>query len=307
MTAIPDFEATTRQQIYRAYERLRESYEQRGINVGELGGECDRAIWYSFRHASPAEIIEGRKLRIFDTGNREEERIIADLRAVGCEVRSEQARVRLVGGHVRGKIDGEALGVIEAPQTVHLVECKSSNDKGFKEIQKKGVKEARPTHYCQAQIYMHGRVLSRALYVCVNKNDDDIWIERLAYDKEYCERMLVRAERIIKTDDPPSKISEKPTIPPCVFCRHKAICHDGAFARRNCRTCLFATAVTNGDQDGWNCAKWHKPLLLEEQEAACPSHLFLPGLVPGKQIDASDDTVTYELRDGTTWVNGAPE
>jgi hypothetical protein len=310
MNALPDFEATTRSQIFRAYEKARDAYEPVGINVGDLGFECERSLWYSFRHASPAEIIEGRKLRIFDTGNREEERILDDLRAIGCIVRGGQERVTLVGGHVRGRIDGEVIGVIEAPHTVHIVECKSSNEKGFKEVQKQGVAKAKPLHYCQCQIYMHGRQLTRALYVCVNKNDDDLYIERIAYDQDYCERMLARAERIIKADDPPSKLHEDPTKPAayvCGFCKHKGVCHDGAFPRRNCRTCLFSTAITTGDQAGWDCGKWSMPLSLAQQEEGCGSHLFLPGLVPGEQVDAGDDWVLYKLRDGTAWFNGQPE
>ncbi len=46
---------------------------------------------------------------------------------------------------------------------------------------------------------------------------------------------------------------------------------------------------------------------MQEQAEGCPAHLFLPGLVPGEQVDASeeDETVTYKLRDGSVWVDGA--
>src|ERR1700744_3897651 len=108
---------STRASIFRAYEQARSSYEPVGINVGDLGHECDRKLWFDFRRASPAEQIEGRKLRIFDTGDIEERRILDDLRAIGCTISNEQERVRFVGGHVRGKIDAEALGVPEAPKT----------------------------------------------------------------------------------------------------------------------------------------------------------------------------------------------
>ena len=41
----------------------------------------------------------------------------------------------------------------------------------------------------------------------------------------------------------------------------------------------------------------------------CPAHLFLPALVPGEQVDADPEaeTVTYLLRNGTTWIDGATE
>ena len=288
----------TRSLIFKAYEAARSNYEPVGINVGDLGGECDRKLWYDFRRVSPPEVIEGRKLRIFDTGDIEEKRILDDLRSIGCRVGFEQERVKFVGGHVRGKIDAEADTIPGAPKTIHIVECKSSNDRGFKELLAKGLKKGKPLHYAQCQMYMHGRERARALYVCVNKNDDDIYVQRVEYDAEFCLRMLARVERIIKADDPPSRISENPTRPPCSWCRHKAVCHEAEWARRNCRTCLHSTAVTTSDNACWDCAKWNKPLTLDEQAAGCPSHRFIPSLVPGEQTDVQGEDVIYKLKNG---------
>lgn len=294
----------TRQRIFAAYEAARKDYEPVGINVGELGHECDRYLWLSLRRVSPPEVIEGRKLSIFDTGNYWEERIIADLASVGVVVTGQQERVRFVGGHVRGKIDGEALNVPEAPKTLHVLECKSSNEKGFKELQKKALREGKPLHYGQCQMYMHGRGLTRCAYVCVNKNDDDRYVERVRYDVDYCLRMLARAERIIRADDPPSRCNDKPTLPPCIWCKHKAVCFEDAWPRKNCRTCLHSSPIVGGENADWNCALHCKPLTLDEQAAGCGSHLYLPGLVPGTQTDSGDDWVSYTLRNGEVWVNG---
>jgi hypothetical protein len=298
---------TTRSLIFKAYEAARSSYEPVGINVGDLGHECDRALWYNLRRVSPPEVIEGRKLRIFDTGDIEEKRILDDLRSIGCYISEEQERVKFVGGHVRGKIDAEARGVPEAPKTVHLVECKSSNDKGFKELLTKGLQKGKPMHYAQCQMYMHGRGLTRCLYVCVNKNDDDIFERRVEYDATFCLQLLAKAERIIKADDPPSRVSENPRVPPCIWCKHKAVCHGGELALKNCRTCLHSTPITTSRDACWDCAKWQKPLTLDEQAAGCPSHLFIPSLVPGEQVDSDPEaeTVTYRLANGETWVNSA--
>lgn len=73
--------------------------------------------------------------------------------------------IRLAGGHIRGKCDAKAIGVPEAPKTEHLCEFKSSNDKSYEEIVKKGCKEAKPLHYGQVQIGMHAFGLTRALYL----------------------------------------------------------------------------------------------------------------------------------------------
>jgi hypothetical protein len=43
-----------------------------------------------------------------------------------------------------------------------------------------------------------------------------------------------------------------------------------------------------------------------EQREGCSSHLFIPELIDGEVVDASEveETVTYRLRDGSIWVNG---
>ena len=33
-------------------------------------------------------------------------------------------------------------------------------------------------------------------------------------------------------------------------------------------------------------------------------HLFVPDLVPGEQIDAADDRVSYRMPDGSVWIDG---
>lgn len=295
--------------IYAAYEAANEHYDSLGISVGELGNECDRALYYGLRWASRPEVIDGRKLSIFRTGDRWEDALVADLQAIGVEVTGQQDRIRLVAGHVRGKIDGRAIGLPEAPKTEHLMEFKSSNDKGFKELKKKRVREGKPLHFVQLQLGMHMFGLSRAGYLVVNKNDDERYFERVEYDAEFCLRILARAERIIRSDDPPSKLHEDPEAKgafACGWCKHRGVCHDKRPVRVTCRTCLHSTPEMSGDGH-WSCARWNKPLGLDEQRQGCPVHLHLPGLVHGKQVDVDEEneTITYEMDDGSVWVDGA--
>lgn len=306
MAPIPRPESNTVRAIYAAYEAANTHYDSLGISVGEIGNPCDRALWYNFRWASQPEAITGRKLSIFRTGDRWEEMLVSDLERIGVEVWGSQDRIRLAAGHIRGKCDGKAMGVPEAPKTEHLCEFKSSNDKGFKEIVKKGCKEAKPLHYGQVQIGMHAFGMTRALYLVVNKNDDARYAERIEYDAEYCIHTMARAERIINASEPPPRISEKPDWHECLFCRHHAVCHEGAFPRVSCRSCLHSTPEMSGDAH-WSCARWSKPLGVNEQKAACPAHLHLPGLVPGALVDSDSEaeTVTYTLRNGKTWIDGA--
>lgn len=291
--------------IYAAYEAANENWDSLGISVGEIGGDCSRALWYALHWCAQPEQIEGRKLSIFRTGDMWEERMVADLGAIGVEVTGQQDRIRLVAGHVRGKIDGRAIGILEAPLTEHLMEFKSSNAKGFKLIVKDGVEKAKPLHYGQLQIGMHAFGLQRAGYMVTNKDDDSRYFERVEYDAEYCLRRLAMAERIVHASEPPARISDEPESHLCLFCRAKDVCHAGAMPRVTCRSCLHSTAEFHGD-GAWSCARWSKPLSSKEQKAGCPAHLFIPALIDGEQIDADADaeTVTYRLRDGTIWTDG---
>jgi hypothetical protein len=295
--------------IYRAYEETNRQFDGLGISVGEIGHACDRYLWYNFRWASAPEVIDGQKISIFRTGDMWEERMVADLEAIGCVVEGQQDRLRLVSGHVRGKIDGRVMGVIEAPSTEHLAEFKSSNAKGFAKIKKDGVRKAKPQHYGQLQLGMHGLGLTRAIYYVTNKDTDERYVERVKYDFEFCARILAKAERIIRSDEPPAKLHEDPAAKmafECGWCKHKAVCHEGAAPRHTCRSCLHSSPEMHGDA-AWSCARWQKPLSMDEQRLGCPNHLHIPALVPGEQVsfDQDNETITYRLADGSIWTDGA--
>lgn len=315
MAPLPTLTSPTVRAIYQAYEDDNESWDSWGLSVGELGNECDRSLYCTLHWASPQEVVDGRKVRIFRRGDIEEERLIEDLERIGVEVFGQQGRIRLVAGHVRGKIDGRLLGVLEAPKTEHLFEAKSANGANWRALAKDKVRKAQPKHYVQCQLGMHALGLTRAFYVSTNKDTEEIHAERLEYDFEFCARLLARAQRIIEAQEPPPRISEKPDFFGCRFCRHKPLCHqvdtDGpapepVFARVNCRTCFFSQPTLDGDC-AWQCGRFAKPLSIDEQREGCPAQLFVPGLVPGEQTDADEEaeTITYRLADGTVWVDGA--
>lgn len=307
MAPIPRPQSSTVSAIYQAYEDAAQSWDSLGISVGEAGTECQRALWYAFRWCTPLEKHSGRQLRLFDTGNREEVRLVEDLERIGVDVYGQQDKIRLLQGHVRGKCDGKAMGVPEAPRTEHLCEFKSSNAKGMKELQKKKCKDAKPLHFAQCQLGMHEFGLTRCLYLVASKDDDTLYAERIEYDLEWTLRLLARLERIINAPEPPARISEDPDFFGCRFCKHKPVCHEGAWPRVNCRTCLFSTPEMSGDGH-WSCGRFSKPISFDEQKEGCPTMLFIPALVPGDQIDCdeAEETVTYRLRrTGETWIDGA--
>ena len=301
--------------IYRSYE-AQPRHERSYLGASTLGAECDRALWYGFRLAHDPEQFDGRKLRLFETGNLEEDRVIQDLRAAGLTVHDadhatgRQWSIAAIGGHFRGHLDGIVWGVLEAPKAEHVLEIKTHNEKSFRALTRDGVEKSKPGHFAQMQLYMHHRGVARALYVAVCKNTDEIHIERVAYDMSVAARLMARIERIIRAETAPPKLHADPASKAafsCQWCPASGVCHDGQFARRNCRTCISASAVIDAsDRGAWRCELHDRDLSFADQRAGCPSHRYLPSIVSGDQIDASetDRTVTYRLASGETWIDG---
>lgn len=319
MVAIPERKHSIVDSIYALYEQGAREAPRPYLGASIIGGDCERALWYGFRWACPSEEISGRKLRLFETGHREEARIIAELKAVGVEVAGEQTGVSAVGGHFRGHMDGVVLGLPESPKTPHVLEIKTHNEKSYADLWKKGVQKSKPVHYAQMQIYMHFSECKRALYLSVNKNDDTLYSERIAYDGKFAFSLMKKAWRIIEAHKAPSKLHEDPEAREafvCGWCPAKAVCHEGEFAQRNCRTCLSSTPLIDDTGHGaWRCDYWDTGLTIDQQRLGCPMHRYLPSFVPGEQTDAvqvavpnarnrNRIAVTYKMKDGKEWCDG---
>lgn len=306
MAELPAAPTPTLTAIHAEYEARQGDGFRDHLGASIIGKSCARALWYDFRWVTPAR-HSGRILRLFETGQLEEDRLVANLRAIGATVldvdpeTGRQFRVEAHGGHFGGSLDSVAVGLLEAAKTWHVVEFKTHSAKSFMELTAKGVVLAKPQHAAQMQIYMHLTGITRALYVAVCKNTDALHIERIKADPATAERLLEKAGRIIFAQHPPARTSEDPAWYECRFCDHHAACHEGGDAAVTCRSCLHSTPV----EGGWHCVRHDRELDPADQRRACPRHLFIPDLVPGEVIDAGDDIVTYRMADGSTWENDA--
>jgi hypothetical protein len=291
--------------IYAAYVAEADDGFRDHLGASIIGKDCERALWYDFRWVTRA-CFTGRMLRLFDTGRREEERLVRDLRRTGATVldadpqTGRQWQVAALGGHFGGSLDAVAIDLLEAPKTWHVVEFKTHGTKSFAGLKRDGVQRSKPQHWAQMQVYMHLTGIARAMYVAVGKDTDEIHIERVRADPAEGQRLIAKAKRVIDAPLPPAKISDDPTWWECRLCEHHDHCHGDRPAERNCRTCLHSTPV-NG---GWHCARWNGSIGPNEQRCGCASHLFIPDLVPGMPVDAGEDWIEYRMPDGTIWVNG---
>jgi len=306
MAPLPPSPTPTLSAIYAAYEAQQGDGFRDHLGASLIGKPRARELWFDFRWATPAR-FEGHMLRLFETGQLEEARLVRNLRATGATVlevdpaTGKQFRVSAHGGHFGGSLDAAAIGLLEAPKTWHVVEFKTHSVKSFADLTARGVCASKPRHFAQMQVYMHLTGMTRAMYVAVCKNDDALHIERVEADKAEGERLIAKAGRIIDAPRPPARVSDEPTWFECRFCDHRGVCHDGAAPAVNCRTCLHSTPIDGG----WRCARFDQPIGPQAQRAGCSKHLFIPDFIPGEVVDAGDDFVTYRLGDGSTWINDA--
>lgn len=297
--------------IFAGYEKREAAEPRRGhLGASMIGRPCERQLWYAFRWAY-REQFEGRMLRLFQRGHREEDWFAADLRSIGVTVHTVDPRTgqqfRLSdpnNGHVSGSMDGCGIGFPEAPKTWHVIEFKTHNAKSFTKLEKEGVQKAKPEHYAQMQLYMKWSGMERAFYLAVNKDTDALYAERIRFDAALAEQLQAKAERIVFAAEPPSRISENPAWFECKFCPAHDLCFGKAMPAVNMRTCIHATPRPDGT---WYCERCKRVVPLEEQGKPCEHHLYIPALIPfATPVDADPDanTVTYQMADGRTFKNG---
>ena len=308
MALLPVNEDLVAAAIYATYERANRTAGRRPhLGASLIGGHCTRAIWYTFRWASPAKFT-GRTLRLFETGKREEGRIITDLRNAGMVVHAEDAVTHRQfsftdhGGHFSGSIDAAIFNVPDAEKTWHVGEFKTHNAKSFAELKAKHVQASKPQHLAQMMCYCGWSGMTRALYVAVCKDNDEIYTERIAFMPRLFEETRDVALAIIQSTEPPKRTESDL----CVFCEHREVCLCGAFADVTCRTCLHLSPVVDGSADGrWCCNRDDKFLTPPLQERGCDNHLFIPSLVAtGEAVEVGDDFAIYRAHDGTYFANG---
>lgn len=313
MAALPEkTELQTVTAIYDAWAKRNDEPPRAYLGGSVIGRECERALWYAFRWCAN-EKFDGRMLRLFDRGQREEAVFVADLRAIGAKVievdpaTGKQFRFTAVAGHAGGSMDAVAVGLPDAPKTWHVCEFKTHNAKSFAVLVKDGVQKAKPEHYAQMQLYMRWAQLTRALYLAVNKDTDELYAERVHFDAEFAERLEAKAERVIFAPEPPPGISADPAFYKCKFCPASAVCHTAKLPPASCRTCLHATPERDGD-GRWSCAKWGADIPADAQRAGCEHHRFIPALLKrwGDATDASEAEgwVEYTAPDGYVFRNG---
>lgn len=277
----------TIKRIFDHYQAKRKSEHRPHLGGSQIGRECDRALWYQFRWAW-TPYFEGRMLRLFETGDREEDRVVRNLRDVGVTVwdrdpdTGRQVRFEACGGHFALSLDGVGEGFAESKKP-HTLEFKTMNTKSFRKVSEDGLQKANAIYWAQCQIGMHLSKLERCYFFAVCKETDAIYGERIRYDPAEGIKLEAKANRIVFAPLPPFRITEDPSDWRCKFCPYFAVCQGNKIPEVHCRTCAHVTPERDGS---WSCSQGNKV------GEVCQSHLFIPQMMP-KDLEVKDAGVDW--------------
>jgi hypothetical protein len=297
MPALPPEPNKTIDLLYKKYEERNGDWRRPHLGASLIGKPCKREVWYNFRWCLNPN-FSGRILRLFQTGFREEVRLVQDLRGAGITVydrdpeTGKQIRYESFGGHYAGSLDGMGVGFPEAEKSWHVIEVKTANTKTFNALKKHGVEKTKPEHYYQTMQYMSWSKADRAYYFCVCKETDDIYAERIYFDQKVADDLELKANDIVFADSPPEKLGDSDKSFGCKFCTYRGLCWDRKLPEVNCRTCAHSDVVIDG---GWKCCRDGHIVSVTQQQTGCNNHIFIPKLVPLEVTDADEHkgTVTY--------------
>ena len=260
------------------------------IGASDIGDKCSRKVWFKFRHVLEEKPgnqnhTPGQMRRLWKRGHKEEITLIEYLemaghtflpRPIGQDGKPKQHRIeKFALGHGGGSCDELGYPPLQFwpfRDKPWLYEFKTIKQKYFTKLQKEGVARCEYTasHFDQMNMYGPEFGCEFCLYLCVNKDDDDIHWEVVCLNPAIRDELKMKAHDIVTSQIPPHKFSGTKTNMYCKnLCSFIDICHHGEQVEKNCRSCASARAVQNGV---WHCDRWGKPIPPEGIPIGCDAY-----------------------------------
>lgn len=297
------------------------------LSASQIGRPCSRAIWYAFRWAAPRP-LSVMAYRAIQDSHRGKQIMAGWLRSIeGVQLwekdlwtededhPAQQIGFQLLGGHFAGSLDGVIQGLPQAPKTPHVWSHKQVCDKKFNKLvrliaehgEKAALTEWDEVYYAQAQVYMRMMGLTRHFLTVCTPGNRAIASCRTEHDKERSTALIQKATKIIVSERPPLKLSDRPDHFVCQQCDFRALCQGVSEPSVHCRTCAHSTPRAQ-DSAPWQCELRNLSLSEDAQREGCESHAFHPDLLANwakpHQADPSTGTLTFKRLDGATFTNG---
>lgn len=216
------------------------------LGGSRLGVACDRALQYEYLQ-TPVDVgreYSGTTLRIFEAGHVFEETAIRWLRLAGFKLHTETSQGTQYGfSAANGRIQGHVDGILSnGPDLFRLGypalwECKSLNNKSWKDTVKRGLTLSKPVYATQIalyQAYMEPQVpgisQNPAVFTAINKDTAELYFEQVPFNGQLAQQASDRGVRILQACDAHEllpRIATDPTHYECKFCAWQDRCWGG--------------------------------------------------------------------------------
>lgn len=199
-----------------ALQEQRASQPERDyLGASRLGVPCARALQYEYLHTPKDEEFSGKTLRIFELGHAIEALALQWLRHTGFEILTKKQNgeafgFAVAGGRIKGHVDGI---ITRAPESLNIKtpaiwECKSLNNKSWRDTAKNGLRKSKPIYAVQVatyQAYMEGSVAgisqNPALFTAINKDTAEIHHELVPFDAALAQEASDRAVTVLRASE----------------------------------------------------------------------------------------------------------
>lgn len=211
-------------------ERASREPQREYLGASSIGHECLRRIQWDWKRPTS---VEAKTHRVFWRGHTFEKYIAEqfvmggfDLRRGGPETGFIQA-----DGRFRGHCDGIFYKGPEAEEVEYpcLWECKALGKSSFSQIEKHGLKKAKPEYFSQVQLYMAylGLTAHPAIFTVFNVENGELVHLLIPFDPEAAQQASDRAVTVLRAEENKEtlpRVSDDPEFWLCKMCSHRQGC-----------------------------------------------------------------------------------
>lgn len=207
------------------------------LGASRLGEHCARKLQYEFLHTEPDQPFTGKQLRTFAMGHHLESLVTSWMKGAGFDIRThnkdgQQYRFSAAGNLLAGHIDGVIVAGPDGFIYPALFECKTLNNKSWKDLEKHGLAVNKPGYYVQIQLYMAYMQLTEApaLLVALNKDSSELYLEWVVFDGAVAQKYSDRAVQILQACEASELLprqSQDPNYFECKWCPYHKTCFGG--------------------------------------------------------------------------------
>ena len=219
-----------------ALEKSAKEPRRRYVGASGIGGPCERQTQFEYMGAPPDVDWQDNPnfVRIRKRGHVYEDEAISWLTDAGFTFQpiepGKQLRFVAAEGEFSGGVDGVITGgPLDLPYPF-LWEHKALGAKSWGEIDRRGVRKAKPVYAGQIAVYQaYLELEAPCLFQATNMDSMRIIFEWVPFDPVLAQTLSDRAVNIIldtRAGILRPRISNDRTKYPCTFCRFKNNCHD---------------------------------------------------------------------------------